>query len=294
MGAYDVDIRVEEVVLKVLLTGATGFIGTATAFALEHAGHEVLAVGRRAVGRGARPVDLAVPGGLEVLVATERPDGVIHCAAVADIGLARDDPEVARRLNADVPGELAAACVRIGARLVAVSTDQVFDGSRGDWREDDEARPLHVYGETKLAGERAVLAADPCAVIVRPALVTGKAPPGRRSSTSGLLAMLERGETPRMFTDEIRSPVAVADLARVLVELLAVEVAGRLHCGGDEVLSRYELACRQAAAAGLDPDRIGRATREEVGLAAERPADLSLDSSRLVALLGWRPVALRE
>ncbi|MHC4845254.1 MAG: sugar nucleotide-binding protein, partial [Planctomycetota bacterium] len=114
-----------------------------------------------------------------------------------------------------------------------------------------------------------------------------------RSATSALLDTLSRGASPSMFTDEVRSPVAVDDVARAIAELLErTDVGGLSHCGGPEPLSRYRLARREAEAAGIDPDLVGASTRVAAGLDAERPADLSLDSRRLVDLLGWTPRTL--
>lgn len=279
--------------MHVLLTGATGFLGHRAAAALRAAGHELTLAARSASGDDAVAVDLGQPGAISALLLARAPDAVLNLAAVPDIAPAREYPECARALNVELPAELARACAP-GTRLVHVSTDQVFDGSRGGWREDDAAHPLHLYGESKLAGERAVQLACPAAAIVRPGLITGAAPAGRRSASSGLRAGLERaaagGERPGMFTDEVRSPVAAADLCDALVALLKrPDLAGVFHAGGPEVLTRRELAEREASAWGFAPELLGATTRAAVGLAEERPADLSLDSERLRIAIGWRP-----
>lgn len=259
--------------MRVLVIGSSGFVGVWTCARLAADGHEVVTAARSG---GARRVDLAEEGQGARAVAEVSPDAVVLLAAVPDIAPCRDDPALARRVNVDAVGEVAEACARSGARLVHVSTDQVFDGSRGGWREDDEARPIHEYGRTKLAGEGAALAAQPGAVVARLGLVTGRAPEGRRSATSGFLAALARGETPTMFTDEIRSPVAVDDVALALADLCASrDVCGVVHVGGDEALTRRALALREARAWGCDVEQVGETTRVAVGLADVRPADLS-------------------
>jgi dTDP-4-dehydrorhamnose reductase len=299
--------------MRVLLTGASGFLGAAVLEELLDRGHEVLAVAHvppragDAAPRAARWLaeDLELPGAAERLVAAEAPEAVVHAAALADIAPCNAAPARARRLNGEVPGELAAACTARGARLLHVSTDQVFDGSHGGWREDDEPAPLHEYGRSKLEGERAVAAACATALVLRPGLVTGRAPPGRRSATTALLDTLARGVRPRLFTDELRTPVASVDVARALADLLEREEVWRagslpgapgrlLHLGGAERMSRLELGRREARAAGLDPELCEAGTRVEAGVADERPADLTLDSRRALALLGWTPRALAE
>lgn len=281
--------------MKVLLIGATGFVGQAAAAAFRAAGHELVGAARSGSDRA---VDLCASGAAEALLVAVRPAAVVNCAAVPDIAPAAANPMLAASLNTRVPGELARGCAARELRLVHVSTDQVFDGSRSGWREEHEARPLQVYGQTKLKGEQAVLSAHPGALVLRPGLVTGPAPMGRRSASSALAAALKKAATgagprPPMFTDEIRTPVAVLDLARALVQLTEQDqLCGLLHCGGDESLSRRELALREAAALGFDAALVAAGTRVAAGLEAERPADLSLDSGRLRAALGWTPRCL--
>lgn len=289
--------------MRVLVCGSTGFVGTALVAELRARGHRVTGAARAPAVAGDLAADLGREGESRRLVQAARPDACVNLAAVPDIAPCRADPELAHRVNARAPGELAAECAARGVRLLLVSTDQVFDGSRAGWREEHEPSPRHAYGRSKLAGEGAALAACATALVVRPGLVTGRAPAGRRSASTALLEALARGSRPRLFTDEWRSPVAVADVARALAGLLELEAAwhagplpgapGRvLHLGGPERLSRLELGRREAAAAGFDPGLCEASTRAAAGLEAERPADLSLDSARLVALLGWTPRTL--
>lgn len=284
-----------ERVVRVLVTGATGFVGRSVCHELAGRGHDVVGAARAG---GDRNLDLLADGVIESLLTSVRPGAVVHCAALADIALCRREPARARRLNTEVPGILARGCAARGVRYVHVSTDQVFDGERGLWREQDEAKPLHLYGRTKLAGERAVQSAHPLAAIVRLGLVTGRAPEGRRSSSSSLeqalrLAAAGGGLAPTVFTDEWRSPVAVLDVARALVDLTERdELSGLLHCGGPETLSRHALALREMEALGLPVELVASATRRELGLEHERPADLSLDSRLLAGKLGWTPRTL--
>jgi dTDP-4-dehydrorhamnose reductase len=237
--------------------------------------------------------DLTAPGVATAVLDELRPAAVVHLAALANIAACGSDRTLARRVNAELPEVVASWCAGNGSRLVHVSTDQVFDGTRAGWCETDAPAPLHAYGESKLAGEQAVAAACPGAAIVRAALITGREVLGGRSSTGALLSALAVGDEVRLFTDEIRTPVAVGDVARALVDLVErPEVSGLLHCGGPRALSRFELGLAEAQAAELDPRSIVPTTRAEAGLAAQRPADLSLDSRRLVALLGWTPRTL--
>jgi dTDP-4-dehydrorhamnose reductase len=277
--------------VKVVVTGASSFLGSYVLAELVRREH-------MAVGWCRRPapcctvVDFSETHSAAAALENADADAVINLAAISDIKTCKEDPDRARQVNSSMAGELSRLAALHHFRLVHVSTDQIFDGSRGGWREADAPRPLHLYGETKLTGEKEIEKGIHQAVIIRPSLCTGVAPPGRRSSTSWLLDTLKNGEQPKLFTDEIRSPVAASDVARVLADMVEMrEVSGLFHCGGDEVMTRYELACREALVAGFDAGNLIPSTREEVGLAAERPADLSLDSSRLIDILGWTPRA---
>ncbi len=275
--------------MKVAVSGASGFLGSYVKSELNRRGHQALGWSRRDY-PGCTAFDIARCDPLEEVINTQKPEALIHLAAISEVAQCQNSPALARKINVSAAEKIAHLAARYGLRLVHVSTNQVFDGSRGGWREDDETNPLNIYGETKLSGENRVLRAFPEAVILRPCLITGIAPPGRRSSTSDILDKLRNGAPLKMFTDETRSPVAASDVARVVVDLAEKpEISGLLHCGGDEALTRFEMASRLAETGGYDRSRIETATREEMGMHLNRPTDLSLDSSRLRKALGWAP-----
>ncbi|MBA3844121.1 MAG: sugar nucleotide-binding protein [Actinobacteria bacterium] len=171
-------------------------------------------------------------------------------------------------INAD--GSQAVARAAQGRRLIHLSTDLVFDGSRGRYREEDALAPVSSYGRSKAEAEQRVLAAEPSATLVRTSLIYGLA--------DGPQERLAR-EGTTFYVDEIRSPVYVNDLAAAIVELLEHDVAGPLHMGGADDISRYDFALLL----GADPARIARAHTS-----AERAPNVSLDSSRAASLLGTR------
>ena len=177
--------------------------------------------------------------------------------------------------NVDGSGVVAAASVR--CRLLHLSSDLVFDGTRGRYVEADEVSPVGPYGRSKAEAERRVLAHHPAATIVRTSLIYGGDEPG-------LQERLARAGT-RFYVDEIRSPVQVGDLAEALLELLGIELAGPLHLGGADGISRYDFALLL----GADPGRIERAHTTP-----ERAPNVSLDSSRAAALLATRLRGVRS
>ena len=173
--------------------------------------------------------------------------------------------------EANVGGSAAVADAARGKRLVHLSSDLVFDGSRGRYREGDEPAPVNAYGRSKAEAERVVAEKHAAATIVRTSLIYGGLEPGpqERLAAAG----------KRFFVDEIRSPVHVGDLADALLEVVALELPGPLHLGGADDVSRFDFA----VLLGADPVRI-----EQAQTTPDRAPDVSLDSSRAAGLLQTR------
>jgi dTDP-4-dehydrorhamnose reductase len=168
-------------------------------------------------------------------------------------------------------GSAVVAEAAAGRRLVHVSSDVVFRGDRGRYREEDEPGPVNEYGRSKAEAERLVAAADPDATIARTSLIYGGAEPGPQER-------LAREHT-RFFVDELRSPVQVGDLAEALLEVLGLDAPGPLHLGGADDVSRFDFA----VLLGADPARL-----EGARTTPDRAPDVTLDSSRAAGLLATR------
>jgi dTDP-4-dehydrorhamnose reductase len=254
--------------LTLLVTGGTGYLGgelvRQAGSAAEHPRLELL-----------DPV--TVRRGLEAV----RPSTVIHTA------YRQDDP----RVTAGGSAAVAEAAAAVGARLIHISTDLVFDGTKREpYTEDDEPNPLDDYGRSKLEAERRVFDLHPDALVVRTSLLVGREQPGRQERAALEAA---RGERDMVFyEDEWRSPILVSDVAAALLELAETEVAGILHVAGAEAVNRYELACMIAVAHGLPAERLRPGTLAESG--HPRAANCVLDSSRARALLNTPLPGVRD
>lgn len=272
-----------------LVVGGSGFLGAHVVAALVRRGGRVVSASRRpAAPPGATAphevleLDGSRPGAGCADLAAGRFGRVLLVAALSRVGDAARDPGLAMRLNRDWPAELAGAAIRGGARVVHVSTDLVFGGEpapAGGFREEHAPAPLEPYGASKAAGEEAVRAACPGALVVRLPLLTGDSFGRGLGAGDSLAAALARGEAPTLFTDEWRTPLDAAEGARLLVDLADRGPTGLLHLGGPERLSRAALGARLLPGADL-----GHGTRADLGLAEVRAGDASLDSGRLVAL----------
>jgi dTDP-4-dehydrorhamnose reductase len=249
-----------------LITGSSGYLGSELARRAPGATGTYLSVERP----GAVRLDVRDAAAVDRVVRELRPQAVIHTAY-------RETGDDAEQVNVDGSRNVAAAAASGGARLVHVSTDLVFDGALGrPYTEDDAARPIIEYGRQKLAAEEAVRRALPEALIVRTSLIYGGDEPSRHERIA-LDAAAGRAEM-RFFSDELRNPVQVGDLAAALLELAESEVAGVLHVAGADAVDRYEFARLAVSARGGDADAL------ESALAAEhpspRPLDCRLDSTR--------------
>jgi dTDP-4-dehydrorhamnose reductase len=197
-----------------LVTGVTGLLGANAATSLSDAGARVVGVARSipaVSGLDVLPVDLSSVSARAGLVDRAGCDVVLHTAAVSSIEACERDPAAARELNTVAAADLAAQAARAGAAFVHISTDAVFDGERGGYREDDPVSPQSVYGRTKADAERAVLDANPSALVARVNFY-GWSPTGRRSLLEFFARALSAGSTVRGFTDVRVSTLYVADL----------------------------------------------------------------------------------
>jgi len=259
--------------VTVLVTGATGRLGRAVVAGFADRGH-VVALDRAAL-------DVADRHAVHEVVRTHRPEVVVNCSAWTDVDGCEGDPDRARRTNAEAVGHLREVVDRVGAHLVHVSTDFVFDG-RADtpYTEDHPTSPLSTYGATKLAGEEA---AGPSATVMRTSWLQPADAPGMVESVLAALA----GDDPLPLSDQRRAcPTFVADLVPVLAHLANERVAGVVHATNAGPTSWFQFARHVATLAGQDPDRIAACSDPGLdgSLPARRPAYSALDNSVLRSL----------
>ena len=198
---------------------------------------------------------------------------------------AEKDPALARRVNADLPGELAEASRRLDVRMVHLSTDAVFDGTHGPYTETDQANPMSAYARSKWAGEQAVAAANPQAIIARVNFY-GWSMNGRRSLAEFFYNALSTGKPANGWTDVFFCPLEVNLLGGLLLEMAQQGLEGLYHVVSSECLSKYDFGCRVARAFGFDETLIRPTRVTESGLSAARSPDLRLSTAKLTRDLG--------
>ena len=288
--------------MKILLTGASGLLGYAYARAALRRGHELTALYHtRQPELKQAAYKLSLPGtdldALTSLCLDSWPEAIVHCAAVSSPAAVEAQPELAQAINVALPRHLAQIATHLGARLLHISTDMVFDGRVGaPYRSTDMPAPANLYGQTKLMAEREVLEHDPeDPVVLRIPILMGNSPSGARSVHEKLLAAVRRGERPRLYTDEVRQPASAENVADVMLELTERrDLHGLFHWAGADRLSRYEMGIRILEHFGLPKDAVEPARHEDEPASANRPADLSFHLEPLVNKLKTRPATFQE
>lgn len=269
---------------RIVIAGAGGQLGAHLRSLAADQGRDVLAL-------TSSQWDITDPAAAERIIA--RGDVVINCAAYTDVDGAESDEAGAYAVNAEGPEHLAKACAGADARLIHVSTDYVFNGDFGGaqprpYEPDDPTGPQGVYARSKLAGERAVLAALPEAVVVRTAWVyTG----GTGKDFVAVMRRLAAGDGPvRVVADQVGSPTYVGDLAAALLQVIDDNVPGPiLHAANEGAVSRFEQARAVFAECGADPERVQPVSTAEFPRPAPRPPYTAL-SGRQSAAAGLRPL----
>ncbi len=275
--------------MRILVTGASGQLGSYVVHELRRSGRSDVILWSRSTtgsrsGLPVQPVDLSDEVALTGALEEANPDVVIHAAALSAAEQVRTDRQLAWAVNVEGTRQIAAWCGDRGRRLIFTSTDLVFDGERGWYKEDDPTGPVLAYGQSKAEAESPVLQV-PGGVVARLSLLYGPTCAGRGSFFDRAVAGLIIREPQAFFEDEFRTPLDYRTAARILIRLAENQYAGVLHVAGRERVSRYEMIQRAARAMGLDPDLVRANRRQDAKLTEPRPADVSLDTSRLAALL---------
>jgi len=238
-------------------------------------------------------MDLLVPGAVEQILEQIQPEWVIHCAALANVDACETEPALAEQLNTKLPEELALHVAKGGARLVHISTDAVFDGRMGEYSETDKPNPLSIYARTKLDGERAVLAANPQAIVARVNLF-GWSLKGQRSLAEWFFNNLQAGKQVRGFTDIFFCPLLANHLAALLLTMLEKRLSGLYHVVSSECTSKYAFGLAIARRFDLNESLISASSVTGAGLTAVRSPNLTLQTSKLSLALGESPPGLAE
>jgi dTDP-4-dehydrorhamnose reductase len=272
--------------MKIFITGGGGLLGARLAGMAQEEGHDVFSGHNHSLPQkgSALKLDLAVDNSIHKAVEQAQPEVIFHTAALTDVDRCESERDLACRINARGTKVLAEAARKAGAFLVYISTDYVFDGTRGMYKEEDAANPISHYGYTKLLGENY---AD-CAA--RSCVIYGSKPAsGKVNFALWILQKLQKGEEIRTVTDQYVSPTLNTNLAGMLLEAGEKRREGIYHLAGATRISRYDFACKLADVFELERSLIVPAKMADLCWKARRPMDSSMDVSKAARLFKKKP-----
>ena len=283
--------------MRVLVTGANGLVGTKVLEQLlqDPAAEALGAYNQTRTNEflGEFPfwwLDVTDSEGVRRTLDEARPDAVIHAGAFTNVDAAERDQDTALAINAAGTANLAQACAERDIRLVYLSTEYVFDGTAGPYRETDAVHPLGWYAKTKEAGEQAVMASGGNWAIGRTTVVYGYAPHVRANFVLWLVGKLKAGERVNIVDDQIGSPTLAENLAQMVLALAGSDASGVFNTAGAEVVSRLEFSRQIAETFGLDAGLMDPITTAQLGQAAPRPLKAGLLMDKLRATFPDLPI----
>jgi dTDP-4-dehydrorhamnose reductase len=276
----------------IVVTGASGLLGASVVTLARDLGREVVGICHRNLLRVPRTricrADLSNRQAVRILFAALQPESIIHCAAATSVDWCEGHPELAEQVNVQASAFLAEVAQELNSQFVYISTDAVFDGSRGNYSETDRPAPLSVYAKSKLRGEEEVLRRHSSALIVRVSIYGWNVQP-KQSIAEWVLDEIGAGRRVHGFADVYFCPMLANDLAEVLLTMLDRGLRGIYHVGSSERISKYDFAKRLAMTFNLGVDRVVPISIVAAKLRAPRPIDPSLNTEKIRAALG-RPM----
>lgn len=286
---------------KVLITGANGFVGYYLCKQFLQKGYDVLATGKGECrlnfsekNFAYAPMNFTNDESVKSVFEKYLPDVVIHSGAMSK----PDDCELNRE-NAFLTNVTGTINLLNHASVnksffVFISTDFVFDGNKGMYKEEDERKAVNYYGETKIMAEDEVMKYQERWAIIRTVLVYGKPITGRQNILTNSAEALRREEKIKIFDDQVRTPTYVEDLAGAIVSIVEKHATGVYHISGEDIKTPYEMAVAVAEYLNLDKNLVEKVTEGNFTQPARRPLKTGFDISKAKNDLGYKPVSFEE
>jgi dTDP-4-dehydrorhamnose reductase len=289
--------------MKILITGANGLLGQQLLkLLLDTTEHDIIATGKgepRYVIQDSRLhyylLDITDGMAVDLLFEKLQPDVIIHCAALTQADECELNPIKAWEINVTATRFIVDAAKKMNAFLIFISTDFVFDGMNGPYKEEDVLNPVSYYGSTKVAAEKAVAESGLQYAIVRTCLLYGNILFGTRSNVvSWVKENLEQGKKIKVVSDQWRTPTYVEDLAKGILLIAEKKVVGLFHISGEDLLSPYDMAMSTADYLRLDKSLIEKVDASIFTQPAKRPAKTGFIIDKAKLELGYSPLSFRE
>lgn len=239
-------------------------------------------------------LDITNRSDVKSLVTSFRPDVILNAAAMTNVDACEREKEKAWKVNVTAVENLVEICRRIDAKLVHVSTDYVFDGKTGSYKEDDRVNPVNYYGKTKLAGENVIISSGIDYAILRTVVVYGVGVNVKNNFALWVIHNLNERKPIRCVDDQISNPTNVFDLANAMKSVVDQNISGLFHVCGAETISRYDFALRVADIFGFDPSLIQRIKTAELQQLAQRPLNTSFLYDKAKQAFHYNPLNVTQ
>ena len=274
-----------------LVTGSSGFLGSNTGIWLADKVSTV-GISRNVTGPSffgiQKAIDLREHAATAEYIRQIRPSVIFHAGAISGHVTCAQDPEQAFAVNVTATQAISDVAVEVGARLIYISSDAVFPGDTGNYREVDEAAPFSYYGETKLAGEEVVRSTVFNSLIVRTNFF-GWSIPGNKSVLEFFVNSLRTGSHVHGYPDSVVTSIYVRSLIETIWKLNELGTTGIVHVASSDALSKHDFGVAVATEFGLDPDLIAPQPSVAPDSTTSRSRNISLDTTLLTSILGKRP-----
>jgi dTDP-4-dehydrorhamnose reductase len=286
--------------MKILITGSNGLLGRQLARIAVSRGLVVQCSDKDSADSDQEnftPLDLTDREAVLSTCNELRPDTIINCAALTDVDLCEREKELASSINAEAVLHLAEGSNAIRAHLIHISTDYVFDGKKGSYREEDDPNPINHYGLSKLDGERYVRSTAKRWSIARTSVLYGWGRENRLNFATWIIKGLMKGSRLDVVTDQFASPTLNTSLAKMLLELADRRLQGTYHLAGKDRIDRFSMAVKVAEQFNLDKTLLSPTTSDNLfrsRWSARRPMDSSLNVDKATEQLESKPLDLDE
>jgi dTDP-4-dehydrorhamnose reductase len=289
--------------LKVLITGANGLLGQHLTKLLIDKNYQVVATSRGESRLPFQPsdnytyhsMDIANAFDTYAVMNREKPDVVVHAAAMTQVDDCELQPEQCERINVQGTAQILTDAETFSSHFIYISTDFVFDGERGNYKEEDDTLPISLYGFSKLQAESMVQTSDIPFAIVRTCLVYGNLLKGTRSNiVSWVKDNLEQGKTIQVVSDQVRTPTYVEDLAKGIALIIEKKATGIYHISGKDWLTPYDIALKTAAKYNLDAGKIVKVDAATFKQPGRRPLKTGFVIEKARKELGYEPISFEE
>jgi dTDP-4-dehydrorhamnose reductase len=283
--------------MKLLITGGSGLLGSKIAEIAKARGFEVYSGYNEHEAMIGIPVKLDVCNKSQVSKALVKikPEAIVHAAALTNVDKCEEDRDLAQKVNVEGTKNIVESSKLHNSFLVHVSTDYVFSGEEGMYKETDEPAPINNYGLTKLEAEKIVTASELDWCIARPSVIYGSTPAaGKDNFALWILNKLEKRESIRIITDQWVSPTLNTNLAKMILECIERKLTGIYHLAGATPINRYEFAMRIADTFQLDKTLITPTKSRDMKWLAKRPKNTSLDIEKASKTLRNKPINIQD